>query len=153
MIDRKKRIDRWRNIRKKNIYTYAHTHTHTHTHKKVTVTIIFWYHTGMIMFKTWCHKNKVVPVHTLKAYRGRRHTAPIIPNLGTRWSGQLHTLTVECPRKEPWHPLNTRLQGGLQSQSGQFWWRGKPPGPAMVIFGGHSVGIKIPSFQIASNEF
>jgi hypothetical protein len=30
-------------------------------------------------------KGKVVPVHTMKAYRGRRGIGPLILNLSTRW--------------------------------------------------------------------
>ena len=30
-------------------------------------------------------KGKVVPVHTIKSYRASGGTAPLIPNLGTRW--------------------------------------------------------------------
>jgi hypothetical protein len=30
-------------------------------------------------------KGKVVPVHIIKAYMGKGGTAPLIPNLNTRW--------------------------------------------------------------------
>ena len=32
------------------------------------------------------HKDKAVPVHAIKTYRGSGGTAPFIPNLGTGWS-------------------------------------------------------------------
>ena len=37
----------------------------------------------------WCHegdgKGKVVPMHTMKAYRGSVVTSPLILNRGPRW--------------------------------------------------------------------
>jgi len=61
---------------------------------------------------------KVVPVHAMKAYRGRRGIALLILNLlldGDEWlTSHLGHFT---PRKEPQYPLNIRL-GGTWSRSG-----------------------------------
>jgi hypothetical protein len=61
---------------------------------------------------------KVVPVHAMKAYGGRRGIAPLILNLsvdGGEWlSSHLGQFTT---RKELRYPLNRRL-GGPWSQSG-----------------------------------
>jgi len=46
---------------------------------------------------------KVVPVHTIKAYRGSRGIAPLILNLYSRWRGvvNLHTpATLSPPGRE-----------------------------------------------------
>lgn len=61
-----------------------------------------------------------VPDHAMKAYRGRRGTAPIILNLSTS-GGQWSTSHWDCftSRKEPWHPLSSRM-GGPHTQSGIF---------------------------------
>jgi hypothetical protein len=47
-------------------------------------------------------KDKAVPVHAIKAFRGSGGTAPLIRNLGTRWreSGQIHAPTVIPPGKK-----------------------------------------------------
>ena len=42
-------------------------------------------------------KGKVVPVHTMKAYRGRRGIGPLILNLSTRWKWVANFTS----RKEP----------------------------------------------------
>jgi hypothetical protein len=65
-------------------------------------------------------KCKVFPVHTMKAYMGRRGTTPLILNLGTRCRQVVNFMPWPCtPRKEPWYLLNRRL-GKPQSQSGHF---------------------------------
>jgi len=40
----------------------------------------------MVTHKGKKYKGKVVPVHAMKTYRGRRGTAPFIVNFGTRLS-------------------------------------------------------------------
>jgi hypothetical protein len=64
------------------------------------------------------HKGKFFPVQAIKAYMGRRDTAPLILNIGTRWRWVVNFMLWPCtPRKEPWYPLNRRL-GKPQSQCG-----------------------------------
>jgi hypothetical protein len=67
---------------------------------------------------------KVVPIHTMKAYRGSRGIAPLILNLYSRWRGVVYlhnqaTLFPPSPGKEVQDPLNRR-QGRAHSWSGQF---------------------------------
>jgi len=48
-------------------------------------------------------KGKVVPVHTMKAYRGARRLPQHLPNLGTRWRLVVNftsRLTYPLPEKE-----------------------------------------------------
>ena len=63
-------------------------------------------------------KSKVVRVHNMKAYTGRRGTALFILNLGatSRSRGQFHGSATVPLQKEP-TVLTNRMLGGLQSQS------------------------------------
>jgi len=47
---------------------------------------------------------KVVPIHTVKAYRGSRDIAPLILNLYIRWRGvvNLHTQATISPPPPLW---------------------------------------------------
>jgi hypothetical protein len=67
-------------------------------------------------------KVKLVPVDDVKTYRGRRRLAPLILNLGTRWSEWLVNFTprpLYNRERTPQYRLNVRL-GGPQSRSGHY---------------------------------
>ena len=59
----------------------------------------------------WKKGEKIVPVHTMKAYRGSRHYRKV--------HGQLCVSATLPPGKNTWYPLNGRL-GVPQSQFRQF---------------------------------
>lgn len=64
-------------------------------------------------------KNKVLPIHSIKAYTGNRGITPFL-NLGLDGGKWLNScLGHFAPVKEPRHPLNTGL-GGPQNRSGYF---------------------------------
>ena len=80
-------------------------------------------------------ENKVVPVHTMKAYRRSRHTNPLFLNLGTRWRSWLTSRPGRfSPGKEHRYPLKWKL-GEPQSRSGRF-------GAEKILF--HLVGFETP---------
>jgi hypothetical protein len=45
-------------------------------------------------------RGKAVPLHAMKAYRGRRGITPLIHNLSIRWPGQPHALAALPPGKQ-----------------------------------------------------
>ena len=64
-------------------------------------------------------KSKVVPVHTIKTYRGSVGVDPLIFNLFTRcWLAVNQTLVRSAPRKEPRYALNGSF-GGPQRRYGR----------------------------------
>jgi len=67
-----------------------------------------------------------VPLFVTKAYRGSGGIAALLVNLDFKWSRvvSLMPLLLYCllplaPGKEPWHPLNRKLNGP-QNWSGSF---------------------------------
>ena len=52
-------------------------------------------------------RSKVVPVYAMKAYKGSRSIAPLIVNLGAKWS-HLHEPAVLHPEREHRYPLIIR---------------------------------------------
>ena len=65
---------------------------------------------------------KVVPVHALKAYGGRRGIAPLILNLGTRWRWVVSFTPLPIcrpPWKETCFPTSRKLSVP-QNRSGSF---------------------------------
>ena len=56
-------------------------------------------------------KGKVVPVHSIKAYRGRRGIAPLILNIGTKWKSSTSRPGRFTTGKQPQYSLNRTLDG------------------------------------------
>ena len=71
-----------------------------------------------IINQTLCTINKVVPVHAMKACKGRLSIAPLILILAANGVQGVMTQPL-YPRQRTWHLLNRRLVG-TRSQSGQF---------------------------------
>jgi hypothetical protein len=71
-------------------------------------------------------KDKVFPVHAMKTYRGRRGTAPLVLNIGTRWRWVVNFMPrPHYPCKEPRYPLKGRRAGhqtdGLGDMQNSLW--------------------------------
>lgn len=67
---------------------------------------------------TW--KDKVYPVHPMKAYMGNRGLIPLIFNPSAKWPWLVNSTSYRfIPMKGRRHPLNRRL-GGPQAKSGRF---------------------------------
>jgi hypothetical protein len=83
---------------------------HRQKHKMVVVMYICWYRHEI-------KANKLVPVHSMKAYRGSRGTGPLVLNHGTRWSwgwvgpaaglDVLDKQKISCPCQDPSSGLST----------------------------------------------
>jgi hypothetical protein len=58
-------------------------------------------------------KGKLISMHAIKAYRGRRGAVPLILNLGTKWRYvvSLALLLLYSWRKNPHYLWNRRLGG------------------------------------------
>jgi len=56
-------------------------------------------------------QGKVVPAHSMKAYRENEGREPLILNLSTRWmlNGQPHIMAALPPGKQPQYPPNRML--------------------------------------------
>jgi hypothetical protein len=59
-------------------------------------------------------KGKLIGMHAIKAYRGRRGAVPLILNLSTRWRNMvsLTLLLLYSWGKNPQYLFNRRLGGG-----------------------------------------
>jgi hypothetical protein len=72
-------------------------------------------------YTRWRQKGNIVPIHTMRAYKGRRNIAPLTLKLSTRWNWVVNFMPqlLYHQGKHPQYPLN-RILGGSQSQSGHF---------------------------------
>jgi hypothetical protein len=66
-------------------------------------------------------KGKVFPVHSIKAYKGRRGISPLILNLGTLWRWVVNFMPHAAAL--PQYPLYRRMVGPQTDWT--FWGRGK----------------------------
>ena len=60
--------------------------------------------------------NKAVPLHVMKAYRGRRRIAPLILMLGTRWRWVVNLAPLPHPRR-----LYHRVRKPVPTKSEAVW--------------------------------
>lgn len=82
-------------ITKKKVSQYLH-YSHQHTS-----TLLGWFNSFVEV--------KFFPTHTTKLYGQNKDMEPLILNIGTWWSAQLHAAPALLPRKEPRNPLTRGL--------------------------------------------
>lgn len=98
------------------IQIHMHTNTNIHTYllfHRLTYSIPIQHHKG---------KGKVIPVHTMKVYNGRRGTAPHIRNLPARWRW---VVNITLQRLYAWEgtPVPVALKAGWTLELVRTIWR------------------------------